>query len=81
VSEVDPDPHRPGEGQGTSELGGREVPASGDPTDGGRRGEIGNAPSIAADEPDATASGYSVGGGSVQEETDAPPVADPGPDA
>ena len=81
MSEVDPDPFEPGEGQGESELGGRKAPASGDPTDGGRRGEIGNAPSIAADEPDATSSGYPVGGGSVEEETDAPPVADPGPGA
>jgi hypothetical protein len=81
VSEVDPDPYEPGEGQGESELGGREAPASGDPTDGGRSGEIGTTPSIAADEPDATAPGYPFGGGSVQEETDAPPVADPGPGA
>jgi len=81
VSEVDPDPHQPDEGQGASELGGRGVPASGDPTDGGKRGRIGEAPSVAADEPDAAGSGYPVGGGSVTEEQDAPPVADPGPDA
>jgi hypothetical protein len=80
VSEVDPDPHQPGEGTGESELGGRQVPASGDPTAGGKRGEIGEAPSIAADEPDL-GPGYPVGGGSVTEEENAPPVADPGPDA
>ena len=53
MSEVDPDPHQPDEGWGEAELGGREVPASGDPTAGGKRGEIGETPSIAADEPDA----------------------------
>jgi hypothetical protein len=79
VSEVDPDPNEPGL-QGGSELGGREVPASGDPTAGGKRGEIGESPSIAADEPDAAGSGYPVGGGSVTEEPDAPAAA-PGPDA
>jgi hypothetical protein len=62
VSEVDPDPHQSGEGTGQSELGGRQVPASGDPTAGGKRGEIGEAPSIAADEPDLEP-GYPVGGG------------------
>ncbi|HLM03573.1 MAG TPA: hypothetical protein VK402_00135 [Blastococcus sp.] len=76
MSEVDPDPYEPGEGQGASELGGREVPASGDPTDGGKHGEIGEVPSIAADEPDLGT--YPVGGGSVTEEQNAPPVADPG---
>jgi hypothetical protein len=81
VSEVDPDPHEPDEGQGESELGGRPVPAAGDPTDGGKHGEIGAAPSIAADEPDDAGQGYPVGGGSVAEEQNAPPVADPAPDA
>jgi hypothetical protein len=52
VSEVDPDPFEPGEGSGESQLGGRDVPASGDPTDGGKHGEIGAAPSVASDEPD-----------------------------
>ena len=80
MSEVDPDPFEPGEGQGESELGGREVPASGDPTAGGKRGEIGTSPSIAADEPDAAGSGYPVGGGSGSEEPDAP-AGSPGPDA
>jgi hypothetical protein len=80
VSEVDPDPHEPGEGQGESQLGGREVPAAGDPTEGGKRGEIGEAGSVAADEPD-DGNRYPVGGGRVAEEPDAPPVADPRPDA
>ena len=80
MSENDPDPHEPDEGQGTSVLGGSEVRGDGDPTDGGKRGQLGEAPSIAADEPD-DGSTYPVGGGSVEEEQNAPPVADPGPDA
>ena len=79
MSENDPDPHLPDEGQGRSELGGRQVPDSGDPTQGGKYGEIGDAPSITSDEPDAADSGYPVGGGRVTEEENAPPVADPGP--
>jgi hypothetical protein len=78
MSENDPDPREPDEGFGTSELGGSKVPASGDPTDGGKRGQIGSAASITSDEPDDGA-GYPVGGGSVEEERNAPPVADPGP--
>jgi hypothetical protein len=81
VTENDPDPYEPDEGQGTSVLGGRKAPAAGDPTDGGKHGEIGDAPSIASDEPDDGGPGYPVGGGSVEEEKNAPPVADPGPDA
>jgi len=81
MSEVDPDPNEPGEGVGESELGGRAAPSTGDPTDGGKHGQIGEAPSIAADEPDAAGTGYPVGGGSAVEEEDAPPVADPGPGA
>jgi hypothetical protein len=79
MSEVDPDPYEAD--QGKSELGGREAPGDGDPTDGGKHGEIGAAPSITADEPDPAGDGYPVGGGSVREEQDAPPVADPGPGA
>ena len=75
MSEVDPDPHV--DEQGAAELGGRPAPGTGDPTDGGRHGEIGAVPSIEADEPDEPA-GYAVGGGRVGEEQDAPPVADPG---
>jgi hypothetical protein len=80
VSENDPDPHLPDEGQDRSVLGGRLEPDAGDPTQGGKRGEIGDAPSIAADEPD-DGTQYPVGGGDVSEEENAPPVADPGPDA
>jgi hypothetical protein len=65
VTEVDPDPYEPG--QVGAELGGRPVPEAGDPTDGGKRGEIGDAPSIASDEPDEAGQGY--------------PVADARPDA
>ena len=79
MSEVDPDPYE--DEQGKSELGGREAPGTGDPTDGGKHGEIGDAPSITADEPDAAGSGYPVGGGSVVEEQEARNVADPGPSA
>ena len=80
MSEVDPDPFEPGEGEGTSELGGRKQPGTGDPTRGGKDGEIGETPSIAADEPDDGTT-FPVGGGSVTEERNAPPVSDPGPDA
>ena len=75
MTEVDPDP---AEDQGSSVLGDRTVPGDGDPTDGGKHGEIGSVPSIEADEPDEAGSGYPVGGGSVVEEQNAPPVADPG---
>ena len=69
MTEVDPDPDE----QGQAQLGGHAAPDAGDPTHGGRDGEIGEAPSVAADEPsDGTA--FPVGGGSVTEERDAPPV-------
>lgn len=80
MTENDPDPYEPDEGQGASVLGGQKVPGSGDPTDGGRHGQVGEVPSIAEDEPD-DGSTYPVGGGRVEEEENAPPVADPGPDA
>jgi hypothetical protein len=80
MSEVDPDPDLPDEGHGRSTLGGRDEPGAGDPTDGGKHGEIGEAPSIAEDEP-SDGTRFPVGGGSVSEEADAPPHADPGPDA
>ena len=80
MTENDPDPHEPDEGQGRSVLGGSEVPDAGDPTDGGKHGQVGDAPSITADEP-GDGSTYPVGGGSVTEEENAPPVADPGPGA
>jgi hypothetical protein len=79
MSENDPDPYDP-DAQSRSELGGVPEPDAGDPTQGGKRGAIGEAPSIASDEPD-DGSTFPVGGGRVSEETDAPPVADPGPDA
>lgn len=79
MSEVDPDPNEPAEGQGRSTFGGRDEPGTGDPTDGGKRGQIGEAPSIAADEPDDGGPALGPGGGHVREEQDAPPVADPGP--
>lgn len=80
MSENDPDPHRPDEGQETSVLGDRTVPGAGDPTAGGKRGAIGESPSIASDEPE-DGEGYPVGGGRVTEDEDAPPVAEPGPGA
>ena len=79
MSETDPDPYDP-DAQSRSELAGVPEPGAGDPTQGGRRGQIGEAPSVAADEPD-DGSTYPVGGGNASEETDAPPVADPGPGA
>jgi hypothetical protein len=81
VSENDPDPHLPDGGRGRSELGGRAEPDAGDPTDGGRRGQIGEVASIAADEPDDGGPPLPPGGGRVTEDTNASPVADPGPDA
>jgi hypothetical protein len=80
VSENDPDPNRSVEEQQRPTLGGREEPDAGDPTLGGRRGDIGEVPSIAADEPDDGGT-YPPGGGHVTEESNVPPVADPGPDA
>jgi hypothetical protein len=72
VTEVDPDPYEPADAQ---------VPETGDPTDGGKHGEIDSAPSIRSDEPDDSGPGYPVGGGAVGEEQDAPPVAEPRPGA
>jgi hypothetical protein len=71
MSEVDPDPYQPGEGRREVELGGHDVPEADDPTQGGKHGEIGAAPSIAADEPDLDS--FPVGGGAVTEEPDAAP--------
>ena len=81
MSEVDPDPNRPADEQGGPTFGGREEPDAGDPTAGGKRGEIGEAPSIASDEPDDGGPGLSPGGGRVEGDTNDPPAADPGPDA
>ena len=79
---VDPDPaDRADTAEGTT-LGGRQEPdPGGDPTMGGKRGQIGETDSIAADEPDDGGPPIPVGGGQVTEETDAVPVAGPGPDA
>ena len=78
---VDPAPDdRAASAEGTT-LGGRQEPdPGGDPTMGGKRGQIGETDSIAADQPD-DGSTMPVGGGRVSEETDEAPVADPGPDA
>ncbi len=81
MSEVDPDPYEPGEGEGKSQLGGHPVPQAGDPTDGGKHGGIGAVPSITADEPDDGGPGYPVGGGSVGDEQNAPPATGAGRDA
>ena len=81
MSENDPDPNLPDEGQDTVELGGKPMPAGGDPTRGGKAGQIGEAPSIAADEPDDGGPPIPVAGGDVREEPNAPPVADPGPES
>ena len=79
MSEVDPDPYEPGHGRGEPQLGGHDVADAGDPTRGGKDGELGDAPSVASDEPGIES--YPVGGGDVTEDSDAVPVADPGPDA
>jgi hypothetical protein len=81
MSENDPDPNLPDEGQGRSELGGKQMPGDGDPTMGGKAGQIGEAPSIVADEPDDDGAPIPVAGGDVREEPNAPPVADPGPES
>jgi hypothetical protein len=75
---VDPDPTDPAAEPTGTTLGGRQEPATGDPTAGGKRGDVGTTDSIAADEPD-DGSSYPVGGGRVEEESNASPVADPGP--
>ncbi len=79
MSEIDPDPYDP-DAQSRSELAGVPQPDAGDPTLGGKRGQIGEAPSIASDEPD-DGSTYPVGGGAITEQSNDPPVPDPGPDA
>ena len=76
---VDPDPTDPADSRPAAGFGGRDEPATGDPTAGGKRGQIGTSDSIAADEPD-DGSTYPVGGGDVSAEPQQPPVADPGPD-
>jgi hypothetical protein len=77
VTEVDPDPRDPADAQQESVLGDRELTADGDPTQGGKRGEVGDTSSVRSDEP-GDGQGYPVGGGSVTEESDAPPAAGSG---
>lgn len=77
MSEVDPDPRDPADAERESVLGNAELPADGDPTQGGKRGEIGDTGSVRADEP-TDGEAYPVGGGAVTEESDAPPVTDRG---
>jgi hypothetical protein len=76
---VDPDPVDPAAVPEGTTLGGRQEPADGDPTAGGKRGDIGTTESIAADEPD-DGNRYPAGGGDVAEEQD-PPAGPTGPDA
>ncbi|WP_222193819.1 hypothetical protein [Modestobacter italicus] len=76
---VDPDPYADPAADPGVGFGGRDEPADGDPTAGGKTGDIGTTDSIAADEPD-DGSHYAVGGGSVGEESNAVPHADPGPE-
>ncbi|WP_346619533.1 hypothetical protein [Blastococcus montanus] len=78
MTENDPDPYEADQGYGRSVLGGRPVPDAGDPTAGGKHGEIGDVPSIAADEPDDGGPGYPVGGGDIREHQGGR-VADPDP--
>jgi hypothetical protein len=80
MTENDPDPYLPPEEQSRPVLGGAPEPDAGDPTLGGKRGQVGETQGIAADEPD-DGSTYPVGGGDTSEESDAPPVAEPGPGA
>jgi hypothetical protein len=70
---VDPDPTDPADQQPAAGFGGRDEPATGDPTAGGKRGDIGTTDSIAADEPD-DGSSYPVGGGRVGAESNDPPA-------
>jgi hypothetical protein len=79
MSENDPDPHLPPGQEPPAQFGARTEPGDGDPTQGGKRGQIGESPSVAEDQPD-DGSAWPVGGGDVSEESDAAPVADPGPD-
>jgi hypothetical protein len=75
----DPDPYDEVAQRTHTTLGGRTAATEGsDPTGGGKTGQIGEAPSVAADEPtDGTS--WPAGGGRVAEESDAVPTADTGP--
>jgi hypothetical protein len=67
---TDPNPDVPDQEQRAT-FGGREEPATGDPTAGGKHGEIGTSASIAEDEPD-DGSTYPVGGGDITPEPQQP---------
>ncbi|WP_324273859.1 hypothetical protein [Blastococcus brunescens] len=79
MSENDPDPYEPDEGQGTSMLGGRRAPT---PV---IRPTAGSTASWGCAEHHLRRARRRLhlpgGRGSVDEEENAPPVADPGPDA
>jgi hypothetical protein len=77
---VDPDPDDLTGPENGAGFGGRQEPATGDPTAGGKQGDIGTTESIAADEP-GDGSTYPVGGGDISAEPQQPPVADPGPES
>jgi hypothetical protein len=66
----DPNPDVPDQ-ENRVTFGGREEPATGDPTAGGKHGQIGRTESIAADEPD-DGSSYPVGGGDITPEPQQP---------
>ena len=67
----DPDPYDEVGQRTHTTLGGRTAAVEGeDPTGGGKTGDIGEAPSVAADEP-GDGSTYAPGGGRVTEEEDA----------
>lgn len=73
---VDPDPDDLAGERETAGFGGREEPATGDPTAGGRHGDVGTTDSIAEDEPD-DGTHYAPGGGNTDPEPQQPPHAGP----
>ena len=72
-----PRPERARGGPATLELGGREVPGDGDPTDGGKHGEIGEAPEHRRRRARRRHRATPSAAAPSTEERDAPPVADP----
>lgn len=73
---VDPDPDDLAGQQPAAGFGGREEPATGDPTAGGKQGDVGTTDGIAEDEPD-DGTHYAVGGGNIDPEPQQPPHAGP----
>ena len=71
----------PARGRGSRRWAAPRCPTRATRPTGAGTGRSARAPGIAADEPDGGGPTVSVGGGSVTEERNAPPVADPGPDA